>query len=217
MTIYLLPGVGCDKRLFSRIELPGHEVKVLEWPPFSKGCTLAELAADMRAGVDATQPHILAGVSMGGMVAQELAALTKPTHVVIISSWKGPQEMPMPIRMMRGKHPERMLTPALFKHTLPLVRWQMGVETPEDVALLDALVQAHPLDQLKIQINACLSWEGPAVPVQHLTHIHGDKDRLMPLAPIVDAEVVHGGTHFMVYSMAAEVGAALRRALDQRP
>ncbi len=213
MDLYLIPGLGADRRLFDKLDLGAHTPHFLDWPTMPEGSALPDFARALAVHIDATTPHALVGVSMGGMVAQELAALTRPAQVVIISSWKGPQEMPLPIRMMRGKHPERMLTPALFKHTLPLVRWQMGVETPEDVALLDALVQAHPLEQLKIQINACLAWEGPAMPVKNITHIHGDKDRLMPITSITNAEVVPGGTHFMVYSMAAEVGAVLRRAL----
>ena len=213
MDLYLIPGLGADRRLFGQLDLGVHTPHFLDWPVMPEGSTLRDFAQALAVRIDATKPHALIGVSMGGMVAQELAPMTDPVCVVIISSWKGPQEMPMPIRMMRGNHPERMLTPALFKHTLPLVRWQMGVETAADIALLDALVQAHPLEQLKIQINACLCWEGPVAPVAGLTHIHGDKDRLMPIASITNAEVVPGGTHFMVYSKAAEVGAALRRAL----
>lgn len=209
MDLYLIPGLGADRRLFNKLDLGAHAPHFLDWPTMPEGSTLKDFALALAGNIDATKPHALVGVSMGGMVAQELAALTHSAQVVIISSWKGPQEMPMPIRMMRGKHPERMLTPAVFKHTLPLVRWQMGVETPEDVALLDALVQAHPLEQLKIQINACLAWEGPATRVERLVHIHGDADRLMPIAYIKDPMVIKGGGHFMVFNKAGEVSAAL--------
>ncbi|HMC96701.1 MAG TPA: alpha/beta hydrolase [Flavobacteriales bacterium] len=213
MDLYLIPGLGADQRLFSKLDLGGHVAHFLDWPSMPEGSRLKDFAHELAEKVDATEPHALIGVSMGGMVVQELAALTKPARVIIISSWKGPHEMSTPIRLMRGTHPERMLTPALMKHTLPVVRWQMGVEGAEDVALFDALVRAHPIEQLKVQINACLGWEGPASPVEHLVHIHGDQDRLMPIANIAGAQVIPGGTHFMVYSKAAEVGTAVRRAL----
>ena len=214
MDLYLIPGLGADRRLFGKLDLGDHTLHFLDWPLMPEGSRLRDFAHTLSKHVDATRPHTLIGVSMGGMVAQELAALTGPKRVIIISSWKGPQEMPMPIRILRGTHPERMLTPALVKHTLPLVRWQMGVTSPEDVTLFDALVRAHPLEQLKVQINACLGWEGPAVPVEGLVHIHGDQDRLMPIAHIADPVVISGGTHFMVFSQAADVGAAVRRALQ---
>lgn len=209
MLVYTIPGLGADQRLFGKLVLPGCEVRHLNWPQMPQRSTLRQFALALAPRVDASVPHVLVGVSMGGMVAQELSALTKPRRVIIISSWKGPQEMPMPIRMMRGTHPERVLTPAVIKRTLPMARWQMGAESKEDAALFDALVYAHPLEQLKVQINACLSWEGPAKPVDRLVHIHGDQDRLMPIAYIKDPVVIKGGGHFMVFNKADEVGAAL--------
>lgn len=213
MHLYLLPGLGADRRLFGRLDLPGHELHFLDWPHMPAGSTLKDYARELSERINASLPHAIIGVSMGGMVAQELAAITKPERVIIVSSWKGLHEMPRHLRMMRGTHPERMLTPALMKHTLPIARWQMGVEKPDEVALFDALVSAHPLDQLKVQMNACLNWTGPDQPVQNLAHIHGDRDRLMPIGSITRAEVIPGGAHFMIYSKAAEVSAAIQRAL----
>lgn len=60
--------------MYDRFDLEGVDVSKLDWPPFPKGCTLAEIAQAMSTEVDRSEPHILAGVSMGGMVAQELIA-----------------------------------------------------------------------------------------------------------------------------------------------
>jgi len=213
MDLYLIPGLGADHRLFGKLDLSGHTVHYLDWPPMPAGSTMKDYAAALALQVDTTRPHVLIGVSMGGMVAQELAALTKPVKVIIISSWKGPEEMPRQIRMLRGTHPERMLTPMILKQTLPLARWQMGIDSPEDVALFDQLITVHSIDQLKGQINACLSWSGPSEPVKGLVHIHGDKDRLMPIANVKEAHVISGGSHFMVFNKAQEVGDQVKRAL----
>jgi hypothetical protein len=45
-----------------------------------------------------------------------------------------------------------------MKRVLPVVRYQMGLETPEDIALFDAFTAAMPLAQLRIQIAAVLGW-----------------------------------------------------------
>lgn len=213
MDVYLIPGLGADHRLFGKLELPGHTVHHLDWPVMPVGSSLADFARALAPQVDAATPHALVGVSMGGMVAQELAALTGPERVVIISSWKGPEEMPAAIKMLRGTHPERVLTAAFMRRTIPFVRWQMGVERPEDVALFDALLGVHSIDQLKVQIAACLDWKGPAAPVAGLVHIHGDNDRLMPISSVKGAKVVPDGGHFMVFSKAREVEERLLAAL----
>ena len=217
MDLYLIPGLGADHRLFSRLQLPGHTVHYLDWPSMPAGSTLKDYASKLAKQVDPTRPHALVGVSMGGMVAQELAAITNPVRTIIISSWKGRQEMPMHIRILNGTHPERVLTPAVLKQTMPLARWQMGVEAPEDVALFDELLHVHPLDQLKTQINACVCWEGTERPVKDLVHIHGDHDRLMPITNVKGVRKVPGGSHFMVLAQPKAVQEQVLKALADLP
>lgn len=212
--LYLLPGLGADGRLFDRLDLSGHAPQRIDWPAMPEGSSLNDYASALASRVDASRAHALIGVSMGGMVAQELALLTKPKRTVIISSWKGPQEMPMPLRLLRGTHPERLLTPAFVKRTLPFVRWQMGLEDADDERLFDAFIHDTAIEQLRVQIAAVLAWEGPKRPVPSLSRIHGDADRLMPIGHIEDAEVIHGGGHFMVYNRAGDVSKALRKVLQ---
>lgn len=213
MDVYLIPGLGADHRLFAKLELPGHRVIALDWPEMPKGSTLADLARILAGQVDKERPHALVGVSMGGLVAQEMAALTHPRKVVIISSWKGPHEMPRPIKVLRGTHPERVLTRPFIQRTRPFLHWQMGTTTPEAKELFDALLLVHTPEQLRVQVDAALNWNGPSSPVKDLVHIHGDNDHLMPLASIAGAVVVKGGGHFMVFTHASEVGALVRKAL----
>jgi pimeloyl-ACP methyl ester carboxylesterase len=215
MDVYLLPGLGADHRLFGRLELPGHTLHYLDRPEVPAGSTMADIARLLASRVNAQVPHALVGVSMGGMEAQELAALTHPRKVVLISSWKGPQEMPAHLKLLRGTHPERLLSKIFMQGSLPVIRWQMGVEKPEEVQLLDSFLQLTSLEQLRVQISACLHWEGPAQPVPGLVHLHGDRDRLMPLSNIQGAQIVKGGGHFMVFSHGAEVSALVAKALEE--
>ena len=212
MDLYLIPGLGADHRLFERCDFGDHRVIAFDWPSMPEGSTLNDFARTLAEKVDAGAPHALIGVSMGGMVAQEMAAMTHPQKVIIISSWKGPQEMPLPIRLLRSAHAERLLTPAFFQRFQPIARWQLGVESPDEQGLFGHFLAVTPLAQLRAQVGAALGWEG--APPHRLVHIHGDQDRLMPIANIVAPIVVKGGTHMMVFSRAEEVSTLVRSALS---
>ncbi|MFN3874559.1 MAG: alpha/beta fold hydrolase [Flavobacteriales bacterium] len=216
MDLYLLPGLGADGRLFDRLSIGDHRLHRLDWPAMPAGSTLRDYALVLARRVDASRPHALVGVSMGGMVGQEMAALTHPARTIIISSWKGPHEMPMPISLLRRTQPERLITAAFIKRTLPFIRWQMGLETPDDHALFDAFLGAITVEQIRVQIAAVLGWEGPAEPVPDLVHIHGGHDRLMPLHLISNAKVIEDGGHFMVYNRALKVSLSIKEAISSK-
>lgn len=216
MDIHLIPGLGSDHRIFDKLLPDAPDRYAHDWPRMAEGSTLRHFAEALCERIDTSRPHALIGMSMGGMVVQEMAAISDPAHVIIISSWKGPHEMPPPIRLLRGRHPERILNKRFLQHSLPLVRWQMGVEEAESAALFDSFLAVHTIAQLKVQVNACLEWDGPANPIPDLVHIHGDRDRLMPLEHIAGAEVVRGGSHFMVYDKGPLVSGLVRAALVQR-
>jgi len=213
MDIHLIPGLGADHRIFDKLLVDVPNRYAHDWPIMAAGSSLRHFAETIAERIDAKRPHVLIGMSMGGMVVQEMAAITKPARVVIISSWKGPHEMPLPIRSLRGTHPERILTKEVLKRLMPMIRWQMGASGKEEWALLNAFMGAHSIEQLKAQVSAVMDWKGLPMPIEGLLHIHGDQDRLMPLISIQGAEVVPGGTHLMVYSKAREVEAILLERL----
>ena len=92
-----------------------------------KGSTLTDFARELASQVDKA-PACAGGREHGRHGGAGLAALTGPERTAIISSWKGPHEMPPPIKLLRGTHPERLLTRQFIQASLPFMRWQMGVE-----------------------------------------------------------------------------------------
>lgn len=210
MTVYLLPGIGCDRRLFSRLDLAGLDVQVLEWPFFPERCTLAELASALRPLVAEDAPHVLLGVSMGGMVAQELALLTRPQRVVLVSSWTGPQEWPWHVRAASRLRLWQVVGPRSMRAAWPLKRW-LGPRPGDIDRLLWDMAVAQTAVQIRRGLRAVLRWEGSRWEGP-LVRIHGDRDRVTPLRFPVD-QVIPGGEHIMVLTRPQEVARAIRQAV----
>lgn len=211
MKVYLLPGIGCDPRLYDRIDLTGLEVVKLSWPDFPPGCTLPSIARELSAAVNSSEPHILAGVSMGGMVAQELAAITKPEKVVLISSWTGPREWSLLARAGSAFQLYRSITHFTMWATWPVKRI-LGQRDRATDRLLWEMACAETARKIRIGTGAILRWKGspwkgPVV------RIHGDNDSVVPMRFPVD-HVIRGGAHIMVLTRAEEVSRALRAAIN---
>ena len=211
MRVYLLPGIACDHRLFDRIELAGSDVVALDWPAFPEGCTLRSIAEELAKQVDATQPHVLVGVSMGGMVAQELAVITNPNKVVLISSWMGPQEQPPSLAIFKLLRSWLVINSFTMWATWPVKRF-LGKRDRAADKLLYAMAVSEGPAKIRIGFKAIIqwkgsTWKGPVV------RIHGDKDMVTPLRFPGD-HVVKGGEHVMILTRAEEVSGLLRKAIN---
>lgn len=87
MNIYLLSGLGADKRVFSRLVFSAnHVIRHIEWisPISNEG--LSSYAERLSRQIDEAEPFCLVGISFGGMVAVELNKFVKPLQTIIISS-----------------------------------------------------------------------------------------------------------------------------------
>ncbi len=211
MIIYLLPGIGCDERLFDRIDLGGYHIVKLRWPDFPKGCTLADIARELSAHVDATVPHVLVGVSMGGMVAQELASITKPEVVILVSSWTGPHEWPMFVRISARLGLHAFITHFTMWLTWPVKR-TLGRRDRSTDKLLWEMACAQTARKIRRGTGAILRWKGSTWKGP-LVRIHGDGDRVIPLRFPVD-HIVEGGAHIMVLMRAEEVSRLVCAAIS---
>ncbi len=211
MKVYLLPGIGCDPRLYDRIDLSGIDVVKLAWPDFPPGCTLASIAEEMSRKVRKDEPHILVGVSMGGMVAQELAEITKPVKVVLISSWTGPGEWSLLARAGSAFQSYRSITHFTMWATWPVKRI-LGRRDRATDRLLWEMACEETARKIRIGTGAILRWKGSPWKGP-LMRIHGDSDVVVPMRFPVD-HVVRGGPHIMVLTRAEEVTRLLRLALN---
>jgi pimeloyl-ACP methyl ester carboxylesterase len=214
-TVYFIPGLGADYRLYNNIDIPGAEVCFLEWMEPGYCTSLEEYARNFVPLIDSSKPLALCGTSMGGMVAIELSKIVKPEKLVLISTVKTKNEFPPHLRILAKTRLHDVLNNAL-RPTLAammdvLVSWQNETER---TIFLDMLNKSTPA-YLRFAIDACVNWNNEVMPVNYL-HLHGTLDPLFPVNKLTNVTVVEGGNHFMVYEMGAEVSTLINAFLQQK-
>jgi pimeloyl-ACP methyl ester carboxylesterase len=212
--VYCLSGLGADQRVFNFIALPGVEMVHVKWLPPERHEPLGTYARRLLAQFDAQPPVTLLGVSFGGIVAQEIAALLPCRRVIILSSIKSPAEMPLTISLVRRTGVHRLVPGWLLKAGNVLTgNYYFSIRTREEARLLQAIVRDTDPAFLRWAVHEVVRWQPPA-PVPGLVHFHGTADRIFPADRIQQFTPIPGGGHFMVVQEAPLLSRLISEALD---
>jgi len=212
--VYFIPGLGADKSVFRNIRLPQHFQPVyIEWIQPQKAESLTSYAGRLGQQIDNGETFILAGLSFGGMLAVELAKISKPVFLVLISSIGASNELPGYYRVASRFRLQDFLPVSFFK-SAALIKRLFTAETPEEKNMLRKMI--HDADPAYIHwaLNAILNWKSETLPANYI-HIHGAGDELLPLKYTHATHVLKGGGHLMVMNRAQEINAILEDTLAQ--
>ncbi|CAA9279898.1 MAG: hypothetical protein AVDCRST_MAG56-3632 [uncultured Cytophagales bacterium] len=213
--VYCLSGLGADQRVFKFIELPGVEMIHVKWLPPERQEPIGAYARRLLAQFDAQQPVTLLGVSFGGIVAQELAALLPCRRVIILSSIKSPREMPWTISLVRHTRVHRLVPGWLLKAGNTLTgNYYFSIRSRAEAQLLREIVRDTDPAFLRWAVNEVVRWQPPA-PVPNLVHFHGIADRIFPAGRIRHFTAIPGGGHFMIAQEAPLLSRLIAEALDR--
>jgi pimeloyl-ACP methyl ester carboxylesterase len=213
MTIYFISGLGADKRVFKKLSLPSHfEIKHVEWIPNTKNESLVDYTKRLLTQIDTSKPFSLVGLSFGGMVATELAKITKPKQVIIISSVSTSKQIPWYFKIHRVTNFLRVLPPKLLKTPNRFLYWIFGTKNEEQKELLTQIMYDTDVVFLKWAVSKIVRWNNKHK-AEGLYHIHGTADKIFPIKFIKpDIEIIGGG-HFMVYDKHEEISKILAERL----
>lgn len=222
--LILLPGLGADHRFLARQLEAFPNAIVPAWIPPEKRETLPHYAERMAAMVSPqlNRPCIVGGVSLGGMVALEMARHLRAGSehgaraAVLISSCTEPSPVNPFLRFSEfalRPVPERVISWSLF--AAPLVLGRGGSIAGEDRRLLTRMVKEVPLSFIRWGGRAVLEWRGlppneNAVPVRA---IHGSRDWVISPRRVKPDVMIQNGPHVLNISHPKEVNAFLREAL----
>lgn len=77
-----------------------------------------------------------------------------------------------------------------------MARW-FGATTPVHIDLFALMLAATPPSFLRWAVNALFSWPGVTELPMPVHHVHGDRDRLIPIHRVKPDRVIRGAGHLL--------------------
>ncbi|MBX2895699.1 MAG: alpha/beta hydrolase [Cyclobacteriaceae bacterium] len=208
--VYLLSGLGADKRVFDFLKLDDVELIHIEWVRPEVSESIEAYSERIRKQIVTNKP-ILIGVSFGGIIATEIAKQVDFGKVVLISSVATKYEIPLLYRVAGQLRIHRLIPSDLFMYINSITYWLFGITNDGEKRLLKEIIRTTDRIYLKWAIDKIVRWRNTHKPVNTIK-IHGGVDKILP-AKQADY-IINGGGHFMIVNKASEISEILNDILS---
>lgn len=209
--LYCIPGLGTDYRIYSEI-IPklnwSGEIQYLDFiAPMSNKESVAEYTLRLRQALPESwdETPIIMGMSLGGMIAQELAKLIPYDKLILISTVKTDEEQPFKLKIWRKLPLHQLLPGNLTKKYGKFLAKKLNLVEEKYLDLIFEMFRAHSDEHFIWGRNAALQWQGVAEILPKTVHLHGTKDHIFPSKNIKQATFIEKGTHNLILERAEEV------------
>ncbi|MEM9722154.1 MAG: alpha/beta hydrolase, partial [Bacteroidota bacterium] len=162
--------------------------------------------------IDTSEPFSLVGVSFGGMLSVEIAKHFPPERIVILSSAKCAQELPLTYRIFRNFPIHRIFSGQFFRWWGIRLQPLFEPIPKEDRSFFRSMLKEKRPIYMKRTLNYILTWEKEQCDTE-IIHVHGAKDRTIPYKNVSPTLTLPTAGHMMVYTHAKEVSQLLETYL----
>lgn len=181
-TIYVLSGLGADKRVFQKINFGNHKVVYIDWLTIIDGENIKGYAERISEVVKAPEP-ILIGISFGGIVAQEIASLVEIDKLILLATIENRDELPLMLKILASLKVDRLIAARILKAHNLVVDYFFGIEAKSDSKILKSILVDTDSVLLKWALRQTAEWDGgKKLKVITKILIHGTHDRILPMS-----------------------------------
>jgi len=211
-TIYLLPGQGADYRLFSKLELGDYSVKHIAYIVPEKGSTMKDYALELSKQIDQTQPFILIGTSIGGMLSSEMNEFMNPEKVIIISSAQNKYELPGRYNLQKKVPIYKLISGWASKQGALIMQPIVEPDRNKEKETFVKMLKAKDKKFMKRSIKMIIEWEKESFD-EKIVHIHGDNDNTLPIDNVQYNYLIQDGSHMITLTRPEEINDILKTEL----
>ncbi len=217
MKLYLIAGLGYDKRIFKNLNVEGFDVEYLDWIEPKKNETLHDYAQRFFPTNDA-EKSVIIGHSLGGIAAQEIATIYKIEKIILISSVRSRSEIPYYFKVIKPLGLEVFFRRKWCMKTVKFWGSRHEFTTEEDQELFKDMIGNQTNNYLQWALRKVSGWRAPSVPAHtEIVQIHGTRDRTFPFGKIRQPDfTVENGSHIMVYKEPDKISSLIRNILQKK-
>lgn len=204
--IYLLPGQGADCRLFSKLEFDTthYNLICLSYGTPKDNEDMADFALRIASYIDTTTAYYLVGVSLGGMVATEIAHHFNTDKTIIISSAKNKNELPFRYRFQRYIPIYAIIPPKLLKKGALFLQPIVESDRNKYESTFISMLSSKSPEYFQASISLIVNWRREKCSA-NIIHIHGTNDHTIPIKNIKDPLIIENGSHMMTLTLYKEI------------
>ena len=210
--IYLFSGLGADESVFQRLDFSNYSTTFIKWIAPLDQETIEHYATRLIEQIPTAKP-ILIGLSFGGIMAIEVAKQIDTAKVILIASAKTKKEIPFYYRIAGRIGLHKLLPARLLKSSNAVTDWFFGAKSSFDKQLLKEVLHNTDPTFLEWAIDKIVYWTNQEQP-ENIFHIHGAKDRILPLSFVNCDVIIKSAGHLMVLNKSEELNEVL---LNQLP
>lgn len=211
--IYLLSGIGSDERIFDYFECPDTcQCTYINYPLPAAGMDMTAYAHQLSTQINTEEPFTLIGVSLGGMLAVEMAHFMRPEQVIILSSACNANELPLRYRFQKQIPVYRLFTGEVLKKSSYLAQSIAEPDRQLEADICNAMLDAKDPQFLERSLEMTIEWDRQYCDYP-VVHVHGSNDHTIPLRNTDADIIVEGGSHMMTLTQGKAISDLLQSIL----
>lgn len=194
-----MPGMAANPSVFERIALAEDTFETiwLSWKIPQQGESLKDYAKRMAMGIPKDEPVVLIGVSFGGVLVQEMSKFVNVKRLIIISSVKSNEELPMRMKFARNTEIYKVLPTGILNYISQIEKLPLGNLVRKRLELYKQYLSVNDKLYLDWAIKEMLCWKQEKA-IDDIIHIHGEEDAVFPIKNINECISIPAGTHIMI-------------------